>query len=99
MAGMPICRRGFPVPTSRTALWPAAAPATPVATPPAQPPAPVVAPKTAGVVRIGVVKIKDMSGQSLPTDSLRLNLISEIARHQLEAVPLDAEAPHSDVEL
>jgi hypothetical protein len=50
------------------------------------------------VVRIGVVKIKDMSGQSLPTDSLRLNLISEIARHQHEAVPLDTEGPHPDVE-
>jgi hypothetical protein len=76
---------------------PAAAPTKPVAASPAPPPAPMVAPKTAGVVRIGVVKIKDMSGQSLPTDNLRLNLINEIARHQHEAVPLDAEAPHSDV--
>jgi hypothetical protein len=58
----------------------------------------VVAAKTAGVVRIGVVKIKDMSGQGLPTDNLRLNLIDEIQRHQHEAVPLDAEAPHADVE-
>ncbi len=45
---------------------------------PAPPPAPAVAPKAAGVIRIGVVKIKDMSGQSLPTDNLRLNLMSEI---------------------
>ncbi len=45
-----------------------------------------------------MVKIKDMSGQSLPTDSLRLNLMSEIGRHQHEAVPLDSEGPHSDVE-
>ncbi len=67
-----------PPPTAATAAAPAAA-------------APAMAPKAAGVVRIGVVKIKDMSGQSLPTDSLRLNLISEIARQQLEAVPLDAE--------
>jgi hypothetical protein len=83
-----------------TAPEPASAPTptAPAATPPAPPPAPVAAPKTAGVVRIGVVKIKDMSGQSLPTDSLRLNLISEIARHQHEAVPLDAEGPHSNVE-
>ena len=50
------------------------------------------------MVRIGVVKIKDMSGQSLPTDSLRLNLISEIGRHQHEAVALETEGPHSDVE-
>ena len=77
---------------------PASAPTKPAATPAAPPPAPVAAPKTAGVVRIGVVKIKDMSGQSLPTDSLRLNLISEIARHQHEAVPLDAEGPYSSVE-
>jgi hypothetical protein len=81
-----------------TAPEPASAPTKPEATPPAPPPTPVAAPKTAGVVRIGVVKIKDMSGQSLPTDSLRLNLISEIARHQHEAVPLDAEGPHSNVE-
>ncbi|MDR3748739.1 MAG: hypothetical protein P4M04_11365 [Acidobacteriota bacterium] len=60
--------------------------------------APAVAPKSAGVVRVGVVKLKDISGQSLPTDSLRLNLMSEIGRHQLEAVPLDAESPQQDVE-
>lgn len=83
---------------SEAAPEPAAAPTKAAATPPAQPPAAAVAPKTAGVVRIGVVKIKDMSGESLPTDSLRLNLMSEIARHQMEAVPLDAEAPHTDVE-
>ena len=77
-----------------------AAPPTPKAepTPPAPPAAPAVAPKTAGVVRIGVVKIKDMSGQSLPTDSLRLNLMSEIGRHQFEAIPLDAEAPLQEVQ-
>jgi hypothetical protein len=83
---------------SETVPEPAAAPTAPAATAPVPPPAPVAAPKTAGVVRIGVVKIKDMSGQSLPTDTLRLNLISEIARHQHEAVPLDAEGPHSNVE-
>ena len=82
-----------PTAHSETAPEPAAAPTKPAATPPAPPPAPVVAPKAAGVVRIGVVKIKDMSGQSLPTDNLRLNLMSEIGRHQHEAVPLDAEAP------
>ncbi len=75
-----------------------AAPPTPAANTPAPPAAPVVAPKAAGVVRIGVVKIKDMSGQSLPTDSLRLNLMNEISRHQHEAVPLDSEGPHADVE-
>jgi hypothetical protein len=77
---------------------PAAAPAKAAPPPPAEPAAPAMAPKAAGVVRVGVVKIKDMSGQSLPTDNLRLNLLSEFGRHQLEAVPLDAESPHADVQ-
>ncbi|MFZ0802949.1 MAG: hypothetical protein WAN70_12370, partial [Terriglobales bacterium] len=50
------------------------------------------------VVRIGVVKIKDMSGQGLPTDNLRINLMSEFARQQMDPVPLDAESPQPDVE-
>jgi len=77
---------------------PEAAPAKAAATPPPAPAAPALAPKAAGVVRIGVVKIKDMSGESLPIDSLRLNLMSEFGRHQLEAVALEAEAPGPDVE-
>ena len=85
-------------PASHTEAAPEPAPAKAAATPPAAPPAPALAPKAAGTVRVGVVKIKDMSGQSLPTDSLRLNLMSEIGRHQIEAVPLDAEAPQTDVE-
>ena len=72
-----------------------AAPKT--AAPPAAPAA-SVAPKSAGVTRIGVVKIKDATGQGLPTDNLRVNLIDEITRRQMEAVPLEAEAPHQDVE-
>jgi hypothetical protein len=76
---------------------PAPAPAVPAA-PPAAAPEPAVAPKAAGVVRIGVVKIKDMSGQSLPTDSLRMNLMSEFARQQLEPIPLDAEGSPQAVE-
>ncbi len=74
---------------------PAAHPAAAATSAPA--PAPV-APKTAGVVRVGVVKIKDMTGQSMPTDNLRLNLISEIERNKMETVPLDAETPYADVE-
>src|ERR1035437_3069507 len=65
-----------PTARSETAPEPAVAPTKPAAAAPAPPPAPVVAAKTAGVVRIGVVKIKDMSGQSLIlTDrkSTRLN--------------------------
>ena len=84
-------------PAAATASEPAAA-AKSAPPPPAEPGAPAIAPKAAGVVRVGVVKIKDMSGQSLPTDNLRLNLMSEFGRHQLEAVPLDAEAPQADVE-
>jgi hypothetical protein len=86
------------VPASHAEAAAEPAPAKAAATPPAVPPTPTLAPKVAGTVRIGVVKIKDMSGQSLPTDNLRLNLMSEIGRHQMEAVPLDAEAPQADVE-
>lgn len=60
-------------------------------------PSATVAPKTAGVVRVGVVKLKDDSGVSLPTDNLRLNLMSEIGKRGLEAVPLDTAAPHNAV--
>src|ERR1035441_170013 len=74
-----------PKPSAATATKPAAARAAP---PPSGPPAAAVAPKGAGVVRVGVVKIKDVSGQGLPTDNLRLNLMDEIAHRQMEAVPL-----------
>ncbi len=85
---------------------PAAKPAEPEPAPapaakapePAVAPAPAVAPKAAGVLRIGVVKIKDATGQSLPTDNLRMNLMSEFARQQMEPIPLDADAPEKDVE-
>lgn len=74
-------------------------PATPAPAAPAlQPAAASVAPKATGVVRIGVVKINDKSGQSLPTDNLRLNLLSEFGRQQVEAIPLEADAPPADVE-
>jgi hypothetical protein len=79
-----------PAPASTPASKPTAA-----AAPPSPPPVP---PKGEGVVRIGVVKIKDMTGQSLPTDNLRLNLMSEIERNKMEVVPLTSEAPYTDVE-
>jgi hypothetical protein len=50
-----------------------------------------VAAKAAGVVRIGVVRINDASGQDLPIDNLRVNLMSEVTLRQMEAVPLDAD--------
>ncbi len=83
--------------TGSVATHAAAAGSTP-APAPAPAPAPTVAPKAAGVVRVGVVKINDKSGQSLPTNNLRLNLMSEFGRVQLEAVPLDADAPQQDAE-
>jgi hypothetical protein len=79
-----------PPPETTPAAKPAAAPAPPAAAP--------VAPKATGVVRVGVVKIKDITGQGLPVDNLRLNLISELERNKLEVIPLNADAPHTDVE-
>jgi hypothetical protein len=87
-------------PTASTSQPPAPA-ATPAAQPavaPAPAPAPTIAPKTAGVIRIGVVKLKDLSSQGLPTDNLNVNLLSEFARHQFEPVLLDTESPHASVE-
>ena len=76
------------------------APAAPAPTPaPAMAPSvAAAAPKAEGTVRIGVVKIKDASGQSLPVDNLRINLMSEITRRHMDALPLDADAPQSAVE-
>jgi hypothetical protein len=79
----------------------ATAPTQPAASAPPAPAAaaaPSVPSKAAGVVRVGVVKINDKSGQSLPTDNLRLNLMSEFSRQQLEAVPLEVDTPLADVE-
>jgi hypothetical protein len=77
-----------------TAPSPAAA-SKPEPPPPAAAPAPAPAPsvpaKSSGVVRVGVVKIKDMSEQYLPLENLRINLMSEVSQRQMEAVPLDAE--------
>lgn len=83
--------------SSTPAAQPAPAAAAPPP-PPAAPAAPTVAAKAPGVVRIGVVKIKDMSGSSLPTDNMRLDLIAEISRQQFEAIPLDADSPQASVE-
>jgi hypothetical protein len=44
------------------------------------------------VVRVGVVKVKDSTQQNLPTENLRINLMSEVSQRQMEAVPLDSEA-------
>ena len=77
---------------------PAPAPAPAAAAAPAPAPTPTLAPKAAGVLRIGVVKLKDQTGQGLPTENLIMNLMSEFARHQFEPILLDAESPLADVE-
>jgi hypothetical protein len=70
----------------------------PTPAPAAKPVSTAIPPKGTGVVRVGVVKINDKTGQSLPTDNLRLNLLSEFGRQQLEAIPLEADTPLADVE-
>jgi hypothetical protein len=76
---------------------PAAAAPVPAPTP-APKPAAAVAPKASGAMRVGVVKLKDVSNEGLPTDNLRLDLLDELAHRQLDVVPLDSEAPPQDVE-
>ena len=85
---------GVPRPPS-TAAAPAAAtkpepPPSPAA--PAPVPVPAAPAKSSGVVRVGVVKVKDSTQQNLPTENLRINLMSEVSQRQMEAVPLDSEA-------
>lgn len=83
-------------PAAAAEAAPAPAPAPTAA--PAPAPTPALAPKAAGVLRIGVVKINDKTGQGLPTDNLVANLMSEFARNQMEPVLLVAESPQADVE-
>jgi hypothetical protein len=86
---------GTPTPSASPASEsPAKAPAPEAAAAPA----PSAPPKAAGVIRVGLVGIKDATGQSLPTDSLQLDLVSEFGRHQLDVVPLTASGPLADVE-
>jgi hypothetical protein len=83
---------GLPMPPSTAAAPPAASKPEPPPSPAAAPaPAPAAPAKSSGVVRIGVVKIKDMSEQNLALDNLRMNLMSEVIQRQMEAVALDAE--------
>ncbi len=94
MGGAPATSQPEPTHAAAAAPAPAAAPEPKLA------PASVatVAPKAAGVLRIGVVKIKDSSNEGLPTDNLRLDLLDEMAHGQLEVVPLTADAPPKEVE-
>ncbi len=90
-SGMMGGRPPMPPTTEAAPPPPAPEPAPPPAPEPAAPAAPPVAAKASGVVRVGVVKIKDSTGQYLPVDNLRVNLMSEVMLRQMEAVPLDAE--------
>ncbi len=65
--------------------------------PAAAPAAPSAPPKAAGAIRVGVVTIKDATGESLPTDSMQLDLLGEFARNQLDTVQL-ADGPVSAVQ-
>jgi hypothetical protein len=102
-AGCTVMNMGGPLTTAPATPAPETAPPPTTATSQAAPSheaapaaaAPAPAPKAAGTVRIGVVKLKDATGQSLPTDNLRMNLMSEIVKRQMEAVPLDASSDAS----
>jgi hypothetical protein len=83
---------------SQPATTPAPAATTPAPKPAAAPAPPPVAAKAAGVVRVGVVKIKDATDQGLPTDNMRLDLMDELTHKQLEVIPLEADSPQSAVE-
>jgi hypothetical protein len=83
-----------PAPAPETTT-PAPAPKAEAA--PAASSAPAAAPKAAGVVRVGVVKINDATGQGLPTDNLIMDLTNEITTRNMEAVQLQADSPEKDV--
>jgi hypothetical protein len=95
MAGMSGAAAAPAGPEKTAAAKPAdAAPAPP----PAAAPAPTAPPKAAGAIRVGVVAIKDSTGQGLPTDSLQLGLLSEFGRNQIDTVALTTDSPLKDVE-
>jgi hypothetical protein len=81
-----------PAPTTTTSAPVKAAEPAPSAAPTV-----AIAPKGAGVIRIGVVKLNDATGQGLPTDNLILDLVNEIQTRNMEAVALTADAPPQDV--
>jgi hypothetical protein len=92
MGGAPASSSSAPAPGA-AASKPAATPPPPVAAA-----APTAPPKAAGTIRVGVVPVKDATGQSLPLASLQLNLLNEFSRHQIDAVQLAADGPPAEVE-
>jgi hypothetical protein len=96
MAGMAGGASAAPAgPEKGTAAKPADAAPAPQ---PAAASAPTAPPKAAGAIRVGVVAIKDSTGQGLPTDSLQLDLLSEFGRNQIDTVALTTDSPLKDVE-
>jgi hypothetical protein len=97
LMGMGDMTGGGPAPGGQPGPAPEAAPPPPApaakAAPEtaAPPPPPAAVPKGEGVIRVGIVKINDATGQDLPLDNLRVNLMSEITLRQMEAMPLDAD--------
>jgi hypothetical protein len=57
-------------------------------------------PKAAGKVRVGVVRLGNSSGQTVPETSLRDRLVSEVQQLNMEAVALDLSpsSPIADIE-
>ncbi len=95
MSGGGDCSSGIPIEVAGAPVEAAPAP-TPAPAAPAPPAlkATVVTtapPKAAGVLRVGVVKISDKTGQYLPIFNLRLDLMYEIQIRKMEPIPLDAE--------
>jgi hypothetical protein len=83
-----------PPDTTPAAETKAAAP-TPAAAP--APTTPSAPPKAAGAIRVGVVAIKDATGESLPIDSMQLDLLGEFARNQIDTVQL-SDGPVSAIQ-
>jgi hypothetical protein len=62
------------------------------AAPPAAPPA-----KTPGVVRVGVPEFTNKTNQAVDTRKLRANLIDQLTKEKIDAVPM-AAAPQADLQ-
>jgi hypothetical protein len=88
-------------PASASEAAPAGTASKPPATPPPPPAAaaaPAAPPKAAGAIRVGVVPLKDSTGQSIPLTSLQLNLLNEFGHHQIDAVQLPSDGTPAEVE-
>jgi hypothetical protein len=93
-SGIPIEVAGAPVEAGpATAPTPAAAPASAPAAKVTSAPA-----KASGTLRVGVVKIADNSGQYLPVDNLRLNLMYEVSMRKMETIPLDSDTQKAAID-